>query len=477
MTMNETDSKNQISKHLKGMNSKHNTHFLNTMTMRLLVIVALLFLSIIPVKMLNNFIDIRISEQQKTVAELADQWGNEQTIIGPILSIPYVERISRIESQTDSKGVKSSVSKDIFNSKTLMLLPENLSITAKLKDKKLQSGKKQTSVFQANVELSGNFNLESLPEASGYNTIEWDKAVLAVGLTNNSSVEAGMPLRWGSSSTALKPGTELMKYIQKGLHANLEAVANENTSPKFKLQLDIKGSKHLFFAPLGELTSINVSTDSNDSIIHGKVSPSSKISSAEGLEATWRISNLNRNYPQQWFIEDNGSDKNKQAIEYDFSELLAGLEFDSKNNSLTKVKISVKYLGLILGVVFLSLFILEYKRGSRPKPNLGHYLVVSLPILLVPILLLTLNEIVVFTEAYQIAAGTSIALIVFYVLSSLKSFSKGFYILLILASLYATIFIAIEMPELTLAASSAASLVIIAVLMLTSLNTSEYLKR
>ncbi len=181
--MNATDSStadfNQNSSKKSSQNTSRNSHhnksFFSSMVFRFFVLLLLLALTMIPISMLENLVDYRIEQKQMIVEELSNEWGNEQTIIGPILSIPYVERISRIESQTDSNGLKSSVSRDIFNNKTLMLLPENLRINADLKEKILVQDQTKAYVFQGEIEFSGNFNLDSLPEASGYNTIEWDK--------------------------------------------------------------------------------------------------------------------------------------------------------------------------------------------------------------------------------------------------------------------------------------------------------------
>ncbi|MGK0271591.1 MAG: inner membrane protein [Cocleimonas sp.] len=203
------------------------------MMFRVFALMLLLTLMIIPITMLKNMVDERIIKEQTTIGYMTKDWGNEQTIIGPILSIPYVERIRRIESQTDSNGVNSSVSRDVFSNKTLMLLPENLSIKAELKDKLLKNDKFMTNVYQGEIELSGNFDLDALPEPSGNNSIEWDKAFIAIGLNDNKSVEASTPLRWEGSTAAFKPGTQLPKLIKNGIHASLEEVATENPRPKF----------------------------------------------------------------------------------------------------------------------------------------------------------------------------------------------------------------------------------------------------
>ena len=443
------------------------------MVFRFFVLLLLLALTMIPISMLENLVDYRIEQKQMIVEELSNEWGNEQTIIGPILSIPYVERISRIESQTDSNGLKSSVSRDIFNNKTLMLLPENLRINADLKEKILVQDQTKAYVFQGEIEFSGNFNLDSLPEASGYNTIEWDKAFISIGMSDNKSVEASSPLIWEGSSATFKPGTQLSTLLKNGFHANLEEVANENPLPQFKLQLNLKGKDSFQFAPFGNLSIAKISSNSSQTKVYGDITPSSKVSSTEGLEATWRISNLTRNYPQQWLIDE---EENK-AFNHDFSSVLTGVQLPSPSSTTDQnyalIKNSLKYLLPMLGILFLSLLVLEFKRNSRSKPKFIHYLVVSLPVLLMPLILLTLNNLTTLIQAYQIAAGSSIVLIALYVFAALKSFSHGFFILLIMVILYSAVFVMLQIPEYALFAVSSAGIGITVLLMIVSFNIKE----
>lgn len=447
-------------------------HFHNSMIFRFFTLLILLALFSIPVSMLEKHIDQQLNDKKIIAEELAREWGTEQVIIGPILSIPYVERISRIESQTDSNGLKSSVSKDIFSNKTLMLLPENLKINAQLKNKLLSKDQTQSHGYQAEIEFSGNFNLEALPEPSAFNSIEWDKAFVAIGL-NNTSVEANSPLRWEGSSSALKPGTQLPSLLKQGFHANLEDVVNDNNSPQFRIQLSAKGHKNLKIAPFGQLTSASIKSDSSNIIVKGDIPASSKVTTKDSFEASWNTSNLVRNYPQQWLIEENSDTK----IKPDFSSPLMGIELNDTVQTTDKEQLKIKsilnYLIPILGILFLSLLILEFKRNSHSKPKFLHYLVISLPVLLIPVMLMTLQSVTNFIQAYQIVAGTSLLLIVFYTMSALKSFGRGFYILLIMSTLYALIFVNLEIPEYTLYAFSTAGLFIIVILMMVSSTIQE----
>ena len=472
--MNETDSDISNKQNTSDEIDERNSSFFSSMIFRFFALMLLLALITIPVSKLNVVVDDYLKQDMTINDELSNTWGNKQTIIGPILSIPYVERISRIQAQTDSNGIKRSVNRDIFNDKTLMLLPENLRINAKLNDKTLKQDSHQAYVYEGEIELSGNFNLENLPISKRNNTIKWNKAFIAIGLNNNNSVEA-KPLRWEGSSATFKPGTQLPKLLKNGFHATLGDVANDSLLPQFKLQLNLKGQESFQFAPFGEITVANVSSDSSNVKVDGDIPASSTVVTSDEFDATWRISSLKRNYPQQWLIENN--EVSLLTPEHDFSSVLTGVQFSSalstNSENYFKIKVINTFAIPILWVLFFSLFILEFKRNNKIKPKFIDYIVVSLPVLLIPLLLLTISSLTHFIQAYQIAIGSSVALIVLYLWISLRSFTRGFYILLILATLYTGLFVALDMREHILITFSAVGIVITLLFMMAAWRLKE----
>ena len=447
--------------------------FVNSMVFRLFMLILLLAALYFPVFLMGNALTEHLKQQQTISNTLSEQWGNEQTIVGPIISIPYVERISKIESQTDSNGVRSSVSKDIFNSKTLVLLPENLRINADIKHKTLTKKELQASVYEADIELTGNFNLEALPKPSAYNSIEWDKAFLAMGVNKNHSVRITSPLRWEGSSSAFRPGTNLPHMLKNGFHAGLEEVVSDAELPQFKIQLKLKGKQRFAFAPMGQQTNATIKSDSSQLIINSDINAASSVRTDDSFEAVWRISNLVRNYPQQWLLEEGS----EVLVKPDFYSVLAGVETQQNkapaNEMLFKIKSILPLIIPMLGILFLSILILEFKRNSAARPKFLHYLIASLSVLSIPLILLTIKDLSNFEQAFQIAAGTSLVLTVIYLMSALKSFFKAFYILLIMSSMYGALYIYLQLPEYALFALSAAGLFITVLLMMTSVNIQE----
>ena len=441
--------------------------FFKSITVRSFTVILLLFFMTYPLGMVSQFIEQHEKRQNALTEERHSAWGKEQSIVGPILSIPYVERISSIESVTDSSGKSSTVSRNIFNNKTLILLPESLNITATLRDKKDNQNTQTSSLYQAEVELSGTFNLKALPKVTRNTSIEWDKAFLAIGLSDTSTVTTSTPLRWEGSSSQFEPGTRLQNIIKNGFNAKLKDVATDKKSQSFRIQLDFKGRHSFSFAPVGEITNSKITSTWPTPSFSDVISPSSKVMSNEGFEATWRIPNLARSYPQAWLKTIN-----KEAQKsYSLDSINTGVILNKPNTAYSKIKSLLNYALLSIGIIFLSLLILGCK--GRHRPNLIHYLIIGLSLIAFYPLLFILLEKTSFVQAYQIAAGSIILMITLYLFAAFRHLGKGLVILIILGTLYGTLYINSEMPQYAFFANTGSLLFILLILMVASWNTKD----
>ena len=62
-----------------------------SVTFKLIVIFILILALLIPASMVKSLIIERKARKHGVVSEISDKWGREQTIIGPVISIPYKE--------------------------------------------------------------------------------------------------------------------------------------------------------------------------------------------------------------------------------------------------------------------------------------------------------------------------------------------------------------------------------------------------
>ena len=446
------------------MTAKDSESFFKSLTFRGFLVVLLTLLLMIPLFMVGSIINERKQYYDTVVDSNTSEWGVDQTLIGPVLVVPYTERFSSVETSTDGSGISNTISRDVITDKTLLILPEHLNINARLNEKKRNKGIYTSYVYQADVQLSGNFNLEVLPKANSKYTIHWNRAWLAVGLSDTKSLNSTSPLRWQDSSARFEPGSKLQKLLKNGIHASMSGLTTDKALPEFKIELSLNGKSAFSFAPLGESTTTKIESGWPNPNFTGDLLPTSKAISAEGFHATWRIQNLARNYPQSWLI----SNSNEQSENYQLDSLTSGVNLFKPVSAYNKIAYAVHYGILFIALSFLAFLIFD----ARQKSNMHilQYAVIGLSLSLFFLLLTSLTEFLEFEKAYLYSAGSTIGTITLYTFATLKSFSKGIFILILLSSLYSALYIILQMSDYALVAGAGALLLIIVILMLASWN-------
>ena len=111
----------QIQKKMKNL--KTNIIF----KVAIIIIIALLLL--IPTTMLKDLIRERENIQISAISEVSEKWGENQTITGPYISVPYDKYVKQFSS-------KDSVEKIVKLKKWLHFLPHDLTISGDISPEK-----------------------------------------------------------------------------------------------------------------------------------------------------------------------------------------------------------------------------------------------------------------------------------------------------------------------------------------------------
>src|SRR3989338_4038479 len=120
----------------------------SSLSLKLIMIGFLIAILMIPIGMIAFLAEDRESRQEEAFREISGKWGNEQTITGPILSIPYKDTIERTTS--DGKVIDETIRYAHF-------LPEELQIKGIIDPTKRRRGIYEVVVYNANLEISGKF--------------------------------------------------------------------------------------------------------------------------------------------------------------------------------------------------------------------------------------------------------------------------------------------------------------------------------
>ena len=213
------------------------------------------------------------------------------------------------------------------------------------------------------------------------------------------------------------------------------------------------------FTPLGKTTLVSLKSNCSTPSFTGAFLPENREVAENGFSATWKILNLNRNYPQVFTGENWSIDLNDSTFGVNLL-----LPVDQYQKSIR----SIKYAFLIIILTFVICFFVEVLQKKNINPF--QYLLIGLALCLFYTLLVSISEHLNFTLSYVIATTMTIGLLTFYLSGILKIKKTAITIGGMLLLLYTYIFILIQMEIYALLVGSIGLFIILAIIMYCSLK-------
>ncbi|MDA3905136.1 MAG: cell envelope integrity protein CreD [Bacteroidales bacterium] len=419
----------------------------------LIVVIALLLL--IPSFMIEELIYERENTQREAVLEVSSIWSNEQTITGPILSVPFNRYIEQYST-------KDSVEKIVQIRDHIHFLPDILNVEGAVMPEKRYRGIYEVVVYNSNIHFSGSFySIDFKSFDIPINDLLLDKAFVTIGINDLRGIEKQIELNWNDESISFTPGTVTNDIVSSGINAEVKIDMNKQTSYVFSFDLDLKGSQLLHFIPVGKVTDINLKSEWNNPSFNGAFLPDSRVIDENGFTAHWNILHLNRNFPQSWI----GS---SQSV----SNSAFGVDLLLPVDNYQKSTRTIKYAILFIVLTFMVFFFVEILNKKFIHPI--QYILVGLALIIFFSLLLAISEHMKFNYAFIISAVSTLLLVTAYVKSILKSNTLSILISAILAILYSFIFVIIQLQDYALLIGSIGLFIILGLVMYFSRKIDWY---
>lgn len=404
-----------------------NSWIRNSITIKLMSMGILILLLLIPAFMIQSLIQERDFTRQGAIEEVSSKWGHAQTIVGPVLMIPF-----KVYRTTDDDKLIETTQHAYF-------LPETLLINGNITPETRYRGLYEVVVYNTTLTTTGHF---SPPDFSEWSIdpahILWNEAAIAVGISDMRGIQERVDLVWNKETLSFDPGLETSNVIDAGISVRIpidtEAAPDRYA---FSFDLNLNGSQSLNFVPLGKETKVDIQSPWSTPSFDGAFLPEERTVTDEGFDAHWRVLHLNRNYPQQWRGTQNGL----QASSFGVNLLLP---VDQYQKSMR----AAKYAILIIALTFLTFFFTEIRNRNRVHPF--QYVLVGLALCLFYVLLLSLSEHMSFNLAYLLAGGATIGLVAAY---SKSIFQTSFLSLVlggILVVLYGFVFTILQLEDYAL---------------------------
>lgn len=418
------EKENPLKKENKGFNQWMKT----SNTFRIISIGILILILLIPTSMVKNLILERKRSHSKIIKEISSKWGNEQTITSLVLSIPY------------KKYFKNRNNELVENIVYAHFLPKELKINGEIFTEIRYRSIYEVLLYNSKLKIEGKFlnpSFKDWSEITEGNILLKD-AFISLGISDMRGIKDNLFLNWNGKQYDFNSGLENDDVISSGVMVKIPLEMPENSKfHKFSLDLNINGSEKLFFVPVGKSTEININSKWKTPSFDGQFLPDTRDISENGFSATWKISHLNRNYPQKWL-------ETKHKIDYSSF----GLKLLIPANQYQKSMRSIKYAVLFIALTFLSFFFIEVTNKKKIHPI--QYILVGLALVIFFVLLVSISEHLNFDIAFILSCIAVTTLITLYTKAIFKDKKLAGIIASILIIIYGFIYTILQLEDFAL---------------------------
>lgn len=432
----------------------------NSIVIKVLGLVLLTLLLCIPLDRIDALNRERGESQREAAAELASTYTGAQTVIGPVLAVPYVERW--METQRNSKGEVTGVEPHSEEGVHLVF-PDTLHIEGSLAPQQRYRGIFRIPFYTLDATLNGGFaafDPGTVAHSVSGSKLEFRTPYVVFNLSD---------LRGLDGSPALSIGGATLRFAQRmpglseqafgsGIHALLDGTALSTWLAGKPLPFDMKlalvGQETLSIVPIADETTAHLQSPWAHPSFGGRFLASERRIDAKGFDARWRVSSLVTSARDQvrGGLLDPAATASGAAAQVDAARPASARRQAVADSPLQTFDVSLaqplnvysmstragKYGALFIALVLMAAFMFELFRTLRLHPV--QYGLVGLSIALFFLLLLALSEKMAFAAAYASAAAASVLLLGVYFSAVLGGWKRGLSFAAFVAVLYGALY-------------------------------------
>ena len=388
----------------------------------------------------NGVVHERNYLYDSTIKNIGKEWGETQTIAGPVIVVPYTEEYYEREYTVDKQGKETEVVKSKKRKNSLIILPEKLDINVNLKEEVRKRGIYKSMVYTGELKMKGNFSkvLSNIPINA---VVDYNEISISLGITDIKALLKIDKFSFNGNKIELESGTGLVKpfQISKGISGKLNMKNEELTEIPFDIELVFRGSEGITLLPMGKENSFFIKSAWKNPSFYGML-PRERVIDENGFSANWNISHLTRNYKQYFFA----SESNK----IDLSEAQAGVALYNGITHYRQVIRAAKYGVLFIMMSLLAVYLFEI--SGKKETHYIQYGIVGFSLVMFYLLLLSLAEHISFITAYGISAAAVIIPVSLYIASVTKNIKYGIGMLVLLIGIYSILFSILKMEDYAL---------------------------
>ncbi|MEO6925679.1 MAG: cell envelope integrity protein CreD [Rhodanobacter sp.] len=419
--------------------------WMQTVTAKVLGIGVLALLMTIPLMQVNGLVQERQQLREQAITQIAQGWGGEQVLGGPVLVVPTMRQVSAGENQPYQLHAGSE-----------SMLADTLKMDVAMAVQTRSYGIYSAPVFVATATLSARFRAADLAQFQHDSAAAWQagKAELRLpvgdlrGLQEITDVRInGKPVRFDSSTSRLGPWPNVVVPI--------DLTALDGQPIDVEVGLKLAGTQSLQLLPLARSTDVTMHAPWHDPSFVGAALPLEHQLGASGFSARWHLLDLNRSYGQHWTDADDMQATLKAST--------FGVQLYQPVDVYQRNVRAGKYGLLFIAMTFVAFFLFEVLKRLRVHPL--QYLLVGAALATFYVVLLALSEQLGFGLAYALAATAVVLIVGSYAMSVLHARPAGALLGGVLALIYAMLYALIAAEQYALLIGALVLLAMVALMM------------
>lgn len=413
-------------------------------TSKVLGIAVLALLMLIPLAQVNDLIGEREGRAHEATRGIAERWGGQQQLGGPVLVVPVRREVARENGS-------------VIVEEREYLLPDRLVMQAMLTPDLRSYGIYETAVYTSDIKIEGHFLAADIAALAAPGRVpQWQRAELRVPIADVRGIRRISRMHFGARDLAFGPQDGGVAGIAAiAVPVALDPPAPDAAALAFAFALTLAGSERLALLPLARQTDVHAEGAWPDPGFDGAFLPAAHRIDARGFTADWQVLDLNRRIGQHW------SERESPTVA--ITDAAFGVSLVRPAGAYQQNVRAGKYGVLFIALTFVAFFLFEVLRGLRVHPV--QYLLVGGALCTFYVVLLALSEQVGFGAAYALAAIATVLMIGGYAAAVLAQRRAGIVLGAILGVIYGLLYGLVISEDYALLMGALALLLAVAALM------------
>ncbi|MFO1318739.1 MAG: cell envelope integrity protein CreD [Burkholderiales bacterium] len=399
---------------------------MRTFIQKSIAIGVLGLLLLIALSMIEGVVTERQARQASVEANIAETAAGSQTITGPVLVVPYTERVTEVEPEANGKS--RTVTRQI--ARQAVFMPESLDTQGRVDVSPRQRGLYQALLYTFTGRATARFRVPAhLVADAAARDITAGRAYLVLGVSDVRGLQSPPVVQWDGTPLSPEQGTGLAS-LPSGVHADIGPLSFEQTREYgVTVSLDVLGMNSLSVTPVGKATTVSLDSAWPHPSSIGRFLPRAKGAADPYFPAKWSVSHLSTNAGTALLAAPAPNAPPPDTF---------GVAFIEPVNVYLQSERAMKYGVLFIGLTFAAFLLFELLKSLRIHAL--QYGFVGLALTVFFLLLISLSEHLPFGAAYAIAAVACVSLVTYYIAHVLRGWGRALAFGAQLAALYGALF-------------------------------------